>query len=135
MTTLASMHGVLHTTSLPMLNQHTGASVARNTVDDVHFECRFVKPLLSIIVQTKGLTTHQAFLEATLFQSRFRRRNDKWCDMTHSVVYIQARVRWLFCNDITPKAIPLSERLTQCPHLARHANTIKLIELARIHRL
>ena len=38
-------------------------------------------------------------------------------------------------NDTIPKAIPLSECLTQCPHLARHANTDKLIELARIHRL
>ena len=49
------------------------------------------------------------------------------------LVYYQARVRWLLCNDIITKAIPLSERLTQCPHLARHATTIKLIELARIH--
>ena len=60
---------------------------------------------------------------------------DKWGNMAHSVVYYQARVRWVLCNDIIPKAIPLSERLAQCPHLARHANTIKLIELARIHPL
>lgn len=79
--------------------------------------------------------THQAFLEGTLSQLPFRKRKDKWCDMAHSVVYYQAWVRWLLCNDIIPKAIPLSERLTQCPHLARHANTIKLIELARIHWL
>ena len=46
---------------------------------------------------------------------------------------IHACMRWLVCNDIIPKAIPLSERLTQYPHLARHANTIKLIELARTH--
>ena len=78
--------------------------------------------------------TQQAFLEGTLFQPRFRRRNDTWCDMAHSVVYYQASVRWLLCNDIT-KAVPLSQRLTQCPHLAKHANTIKLVELARIHRL
>ncbi len=75
------------------------------------------------------------FPESTLFQPPFRRRKDTWCDMTHSVVYYQAWVRWLLCNDIIPKAIPLSERLTQCPPLARHANTDKLIELARIHRL
>ena len=55
--------------------------------------------------------------------------------MEHSVVYYQAWVRWLLCNDIITKAIPLSERLTQCPHLAKHANTIKLIELATIHQL
>ena len=57
------------------------------------------------------------------------------CAMAHSVVHMQAWVRWVLCNDIIPKAIPLSERLTQCPHLAKHANTDKLIELARIHRL
>ena len=79
--------------------------------------------------------TQQAFLEGKLFQLRFRRRKDKWCDMAHSVVYYQAWVRWLLCNDIITKAIPLSERLTQCTHLARHANTIKLTELARTHRL
>ena len=55
--------------------------------------------------------------------------------MAHSVVYYQAWVRWLLCNDIIPKAILLSERLTQCPYLAKHANTIKLIKLARTHRL
>ena len=53
----------------------------------------------------------------------------------HSVVDDQAWVRWLLCNDIIPKAIPLSERLVQCPHLAAHINTKKLIELARTHRL
>ena len=79
--------------------------------------------------------TQQVFLEGTLFQLRFRKRKDTWCDMAHSVVYYQAWVRWLLCNDIIPKAIPLSERLTQCPHLAKHANTIKLIELARTHWL
>ena len=33
------------------------------------------------------------------------------CDMAHSVVYHQAWVRWLLCNDIIPKAIPLSQCL------------------------
>ena len=28
--------------------------------------------------------------------------------MAHSVVYMEAWVRWLLCNDIIPKAIPLS---------------------------
>ena len=79
--------------------------------------------------------TQQAFLEGTLFQPPFRRMKDKWCDMAHSVAYMQAWVRWLLCDDIIPKAIAISERLTQCPHLAKHANTDKLIELARIHRL
>ena len=104
----------------------------RITVDHVHFECRFVKPLWEIFAQANGVSvnsiipqTHQAFLEGKLFQPRFRKRKDKWCDMAHSVVYMQAWVRWLLCNDIIPKAIPLSERLTQCPHLATHANTIK----------
>ena len=31
--------------------------------------------------------------------------------MAHSAVYYQAWVRWLLCNDIIPKAIPLSQRL------------------------
>ena len=62
-------------------------------------------------------------------------RKDKWCNMAHSVVYYQAWVRWLLCNDIIPKAIPLSERLAHCPYLASHPNTKKLAELARIHRL
>ena len=55
--------------------------------------------------------------------------------MAHSVMYYQAWVRWLLCNDIIPKAIPLSERLAQGPHLAGHINTTKLVELARTHRL
>ena len=62
-------------------------------------------------------------------------KKDKWCDMAHSVVYMEAWVRWLLCNDIIPKAIPLSQRLTQCPHLAKHANTIKLIKLATMRWL
>ena len=79
------------------------------------------------------LTTHaHSLLHTTIY---VRRMKDAWCDMVHSVVYYQAWVIWLLCNDIIPKAIPLSERLTQCPHLAKHANTDKLIELARIHRL
>ena len=79
--------------------------------------------------------TQQAFLEGTLFQPRFRKRKDKWCDMAHSVVYYQAWVRRVLCNDIITKAIPLSHKLAQCAHLARHANTIKLIKLARTHWL
>ena len=55
--------------------------------------------------------------------------------MAHSVVYYQAWVRWLLCNDIIPKAIPLSECLEQWTHLAGHANTQKLVELARTHWL
>ena len=31
--------------------------------------------------------------------------------MAHSAVYYQAWVRWLLCNDIIPKTIPLSQRL------------------------
>ena len=52
--------------------------------------------------------TQQAFLEGTLFQPPSRRRKDTWCDMTHTVVYYQAWVRWMLCNDIIPKAIPPS---------------------------
>ena len=84
----------------------------RITVDHVHFECRFVKPLWAIFVQANGLSvnsfvpqTQRAFLEGTLFQPRFRRKKDAWCDMTHSIVYYQAWVRWLLCNHIIPKAI------------------------------
>ena len=65
----------------------------RITVDDVHFECRFVKPLWEIFAQANRLSvnsiipqTHQAFHEGTLLQPPFRRRKDKWCDMAHSVV-------------------------------------------------
>ena len=80
-----------------------------------------------------AITTHaHSLLHNTVY---VRRRKDTWCDMAHSVVYMQAWVRWVLCNDIITKAIPPSERLTQCPHLARHANTDKLIELARIHQL
>ena len=114
----------------------------RITVDHVHFVCRFVKPLWAIFTQANGLSvnpfvlqTQRAFLEGTLFQPRFRRKKDAWCDMAHSVIYYQAWVRWLLCNDIIPKAIPLSERLAQCPHLAGHINTMKFIELARTHWL
>ena len=80
----------------------------RIAVDDVHFECRFVKPLWSIIAQALTPQTQHPFLEATLFQPRFRRRKDTWCEMAHTVVYYQAWVRWLLCNDIIPKAIPPS---------------------------
>ena len=79
--------------------------------------------------------TQHPFLEGKLFQQPSRRRKDTWCDMTHSVVYIQAWLRWLLCNGIIPKAIPLSQCLTQCPQFARHSNTIKLSELARTHWL
>ena len=113
----------------------------RMTVDEVHFECRFVKPLWEIFMQVNGVSvnsiipqTQQAFLEATLFQPPLRRRTN---GVTWYTVLCTCRqgVRWLVCNDIIPKAIPLSERLTQCPHLAKHANTDKLIKLARIHWL
>ena len=55
--------------------------------------------------------------------------------MAHSIVDDQARVRWLLCNHIIPKAIPLSECLAQCPHMAGHINTMKMAELARTHWL
>ena len=45
--------------------------------------------------------------------------------MAHSVIYYQAWVRWLLCNDIIPKAIPLSECLAQCPHLAAPTLSLK----------
>ena len=143
LTRLTTMHDVLHTTSLSILNKHTSASEARQSQ-------RIVRLLSadswnhcgqSLHKQTESLwmaltlQTQHPFLEGTLLQPPFRRRNDNWCDIAYSVVYMQARVRWLLCNDIITKAIPLSQWLAQCPHLARHANTIKLIELARIHRL
>ena len=80
-------------------------------MDHVHFECRFVKPLWAIFAQANGLSvnpfvpqTQRAFLEGTLFQPRFRRKKDAWCDIAHSVVNYQAWVRWLLCNGIIPKA-------------------------------
>ena len=104
----------------------------------VSFICRFFQQA-SGSLDIKGdpvvPQTQRTFHEGTLFQPRFRRKKDAWCDMAHSVVYYQAWVRWLLCNDIIPKAIPLSERLAQCPHLAGHINTMKLVELARTHRL
>ena len=39
--------------------------------------------------------TQQSFLEGTLSQQSFRRRKDTWCDMAHSVVCMQVRVRWV----------------------------------------
>ena len=52
-----------------------------------------MKPLWAIFAQANGLSvnpfvlqTQQAFLEGTLFQPRFRRKKDAWCDMAHSVV-------------------------------------------------
>ena len=133
---------VAHQISLHSQLTHRCKCGGRITVDHVHFECRFVKPLWAFFTQANRLSvnpfvpqTQRAFLEGTLFQPRFRRKKDTWCDMTHSVVYYQAWVRWLLCNDIIPKAIPLSERLAQCPHLAAHINTMKLVELARIQWL
>ena len=97
---------------------------------------RWVKRTYKSHIELKWLHKHNKhFMKGTLFQPRFRRKKDTWCDMTHSVIYYQAWVRWLLCNDIIPKAIPLSERLAQCPNLAGHVNTMKLVELARTHRL
>ena len=53
----------------------------------------------------------------------------------HSIMCYQTWVRWLLCNDIIPKAIPLSQHLPQCSHLVTHVNTKKVVELARTHRL
>ena len=49
--------------------------------------------------------TQQSFLGAILFQPPFRKRKGKWCDMAHSVVFMQAWMRWVLCNDIIPKAV------------------------------
>ena len=90
----------------------------RITVDHVYFGCRFAKPLWQVFDQSIGLgmkalipQIQQPFMAATLFHSRFRKKEDMWCDMAHSDVYHQAWVRWLLCNDIIPKAIPLSQPL------------------------
>ena len=59
MTRLTTMHGMLHAKSLSMLNQQTRCKCGkRMTVDGVHFECRFVKPLWSIIAQANRLTVN-----------------------------------------------------------------------------
>ena len=58
MTTLVTMNGMLHTTSLSMLNQHRCKCGRRMTVDDVHFECRFVKPQWSITAQANRLSVN-----------------------------------------------------------------------------
>ena len=59
MTRLATMHGVLHTKSLSEHSKQTRCKCGKRiTVDDVHFECRFVKPLWSIIAQANRLTVN-----------------------------------------------------------------------------
>ena len=133
---------VAHHISLRTRQTHWCKCGKRMTVDDVHFECRFMKPLWEIIAQANVLSvnsfvpqTQQTFLEGTLFQLPFGRMKDTWSDIAHSVVCMQAWGRWVLCNDIITKAIPLSQQLAQCAHLARHANTDKLVKLARIHRL
>ena len=133
---------VAHQIALHAQPTHRCTCGKRITVDHVHFECRYVKPLWSIFAQANRLTenalipqSRKTFLEGALFHPRFRRRKDKWCNMAHSVVYYQAWVRWLLCNDIIPKAIPLSERLAHCPYLASRLNTKKVTDLARMHCL
>ena len=96
-TTLTTMHGVLHTKSL-RTQQTDSASVAR--------ESQWMKCTLSadswnhcgqsLHKQTDSLwmtLTPQAqhpFLEGTLFQPPFRIRKDKWFDMRFSVVMHQS---------------------------------------------
>ena len=58
MTTHTTMNGVLHTTSLHVQQTDRCKCGKRMTVDDVHLECRFVKPLWSIIAQANGLTVN-----------------------------------------------------------------------------
>ena len=59
MTTLTTIHGVLHTTSLSEHSKQTRCKCGKRiTVDDVHFECRFVKPLWSIIAQASRHTVN-----------------------------------------------------------------------------
>ena len=52
------MHGVLHTKSLSEQQTDMCKCDRRMTVDHVHFECRFVKPLWSIIAQANRLTVN-----------------------------------------------------------------------------
>ena len=114
----------------------------RITLDHVHFECRFVKPLWAIFTQANGLSvnsfipqTQRTFLEGTLFQPRFRRkkgymvRHDTQCCVLSGMGEMAALQRH------HPQSHPPSERLAQCPHLAAHINTKKLVELARTHWL
>ena len=133
---------VAHQISLHAQPMDRWKSGKGNTVDHVHFECWFVKPLWSIITQAKGLTdnaltpqTQHPFLQATLFHPPLRRKKDTWFDMAHSVVHHQAWVWWLVCNHIMPKAIALSEWLAECAHLASHAITNKLAHLPTTHCL
>ena len=87
------MWRVAHQISLHMQQVDRYKYSGRITVDHVHFECRFVKPLWAIFMQANGLSvnpftppTQRAFLEGTLFQPRFRRKKDAWCDMTQRCV-------------------------------------------------
>ena len=140
--TVTLIHGALHTRFISTHNQHRCKCGKRITVDHVDFECTFVKALWQVFAQAIGLNmktltpqTQQPFLVATLFHSRFRKRKDTWCDMTHSFVYYQAWVRWFLCNDIIPKAIPLSQRHAQRPKLAEQPNTKRLADLTTTHTL
>ena len=104
--TLTKMYGTLH---IKPLHPNT-----TNTVDHVHFECWFVKPLWSIITQAKGLTdnaltpqTQHPFLQPTLFHPPLRRKKDTWFDMAHSVVHHQAWVCDGWCAiTSSPKPFP-----------------------------
>ena len=116
--TILSLHFIHHAITL-FLRSHT------HTTPHHHTHTPVCCPL-SLCVD--HLCTH-----STLNQTNHN--TTKSDDIAHTVVYYQAWVRWLLCNDINTKAIPLSQQIAQCPHLAKHANTIKLIELARIHRL
>ena len=49
---------VAHQISLQTQQTHRCKCGKRITVDDVHFECRFVKPLWSIIAQANRLTVN-----------------------------------------------------------------------------
>ena len=54
----------------------------------------------------------------------------------HTVLWM-TRHGWDGCSAMasSPKPFHFFERLAQCPHLTAHINTMKMVELARTHRL
>ena len=90
------------------------------TVDHVHFDPRFQEGLPLVFAQareqcesidTTNTTTIPGCNTVPFVFQKKRKRKGAWCDMAHSVVHHQAWARWLLCNDIIPKAIPLSQLL------------------------
>ena len=112
------------------------------TVYDVHIECRFVKPLWLINAQANRLTvngidttntTPISWRHTVPITIQKKEGHMVWYGTQRCVLPGMGEMAAL--HDIISRAISLSQWLAQCVHLTRHANTIKLIELTRMHQL